>query len=125
MAGILARRPKTRTRDGIPASHHTPLRPRVMTTPPATPTNSFILTITCDELNLVISSLCSRATDLELLASVDPGRGPELPRLFGCESKDELVSSWRAAAAACRALASRLREQQVRQGTGPSFLNGS
>jgi hypothetical protein len=96
-----------------------PLGLRVLKTPLAN--QSLILTITCDELNLVISSLCSRATDLEILASVEPDRGPELPQIFGCESKNELVSTWRAAAATCRALAGRLREQQLRQGMGPSI----
>ena len=90
-----------------------------MTTSPAAPTGTFILTMTGDELNLVISSLCSRATDLELLASADPDRGPDLPRIFGSESKKELVSAWRGAAADCRALAGRLREEQVRQGCKP------
>ena len=90
-----------------------------MTTSPAAPTGSFILTMTSDELNLVISSLRSRATDLELLARVDPTNGPDLPGIFGSESKKELVSAWRGAAAGCRALASRLREEQVRQGYKP------
>ena len=62
-----------------------------MTTPSTRPTEAFVLTMTCDELNLVISSLCSRATDLELLASADPARGPELPPMFGTERKDELL----------------------------------
>ena len=91
-----------------------------MTTSPAAPTVSFILTLTSDELNLVISSLCSRATDLELLARVDPTNGPDLPGIFGSESKKELVSAWRRAASDCRALAGRLREEQVRQGYKPS-----
>jgi hypothetical protein len=90
-----------------------------MTTPPAAPLKSFILTMTCAELDLVTASLCSRASELEYLANVDPGAGPELPQLFGCESRNELISAWRGAAASCRALASRLRDQQARQGVQP------
>jgi hypothetical protein len=90
-----------------------------MTTPPLTPTESFILTMTCAELDLVTTSLCSRATELEHLANVDPGAGPELPELFGCETRSELVSAWRGTAATCRTLASRLRDQQARQGFKP------
>jgi hypothetical protein len=94
-----------------------PLELRIMTAPATPPTESFVLTMTSDELDLVISSLCLRLRDLERLASVDPRRGPELPPMFGPESRDELVSTWRGAAATCRGLVTRLREQQIRQGS--------